>query len=91
MKIRFLPLKAIVVGSLMGITLSGCGRDSICECIEAGDALNKKSSEILSKGEVSKADETAIGELRKTKKEKCQEFETMDGPQMMERKASCER
>lgn len=82
-------MKAILVASLIGIALSGCGRDSICECIEAGDALNKKSGEILSKGTASKADEKVIGELRKTKKEKCLEFETMDGPQMMERKASC--
>lgn len=81
-KTTIIPVVAILI-------LGSCSRDKICDCIDAGDALNKKSSQILEKGEATKADEKKIAELRKTKKSKCAEFETMGGPEMLERKESC--
>lgn len=69
--------------------LSSCGRDKICDCIDAGDALNKETSKVLNKGEASKDDQQKIDQLRKIKKNKCAEFENMAGPEMLERKQSC--
>ncbi len=88
MKLNVFTKSAIITG-LAVLFLASCSRDKICDCIDAGDALNKKSSQILEKGEASKADEKQVAELRKTKKAKCAEFETMAGPEMLERKQSC--
>lgn len=81
--------KSAIAAVVSVLFLASCGRDKICDCIDAGDALNKKSSQILEKGEASIEDEKKVAELRKTKKAKCAEFETMAGPEMLERKQSC--
>ncbi len=70
--------------------LSSCSEpDKICDCISAGNELNKKSAEILNKIP-SKKDETSILKLRKTKNQKCAAFEQMGGPEMLKRKESCD-
>lgn len=85
MKKRFL-----YIGILAAITLSSCSEpDKICDCIAAGDELNKKSAEILSKVPTQK-DEKEIIALRKEKAKKCKDFEKMGGPEMLERKKTCE-
>lgn len=84
-----MKLKQLFLPLLVGATLSACaGKDSICDCIEAGDRLNKTSSEILKK-EPTVSDEKAIQKLRRIKKQKCAEFENMSGPEMLERKQTC--
>lgn len=84
---QWIPAVVLVA---MAVAVQSCGRDKICECIEVGDALNRKSSAVLSKGNPSKADEKILVDLRKKKQAACKQFETMSGPEMMERKASCD-
>lgn len=79
----------VLIG-IIAFVLTSCSRDKICDCIEVGDTLNKKSAEVLSKINPSKEDAKVLKELREKKKATCKEFETMGGPEMMERKASCE-
>lgn len=69
--------------------LAACGKkDAICDCIDAGDQLNKKANEIL-KSEANEKSAKELQKLRSIKKKKCAEFENMGGQEMMERKASC--
>jgi hypothetical protein len=85
MKKRFL-----YIGVLTLISVSSCSEpDKICDCIAAGDVLNKKSAEILSKVPTKK-DEKEIVALRKEKAKKCKDFEKMAGPEMLKRKQTCE-
>lgn len=74
---------------LSTITLSSCGgKDTICECIEIGDKLNKKSSKALTHTP-SQKEIKEIKQLQKEKAKKCAEFQKMSGKEMLERKASC--
>jgi hypothetical protein len=85
MKKRFLT-----IGILALISISSCTEpDKICDCIAAGDQVNKKSAEILSKVPTKK-DEKEIVALRKEKAKKCKDFEKMAGPEMLKRKETCE-
>lgn len=84
MKKSFLPLVIVV------LSLTACGeKDSICACIEAGDKLNKLSSEVL-EGKKSDINQQEWKKLKVDKEKKCKEFETMSGPEMLERKKNCE-
>jgi hypothetical protein len=82
-------MKGIIVLSSFFLLFACSEPDKICDCIAAGDDLNKKSAEILNKIP-SKKDETEIIQLRKIKKKKCAAFEEMAGPEMLKRKATCE-
>lgn len=74
---------------LCAITLTGCSeKDTICECIEIGDQLNKKSSKALTHTP-SETEIAEIKRLRKEKTKKCAEFQKMSGPEMLKRKATC--
>lgn len=71
------------------LLLAGCGeRDTICACIDSGNALNKQANEILEKGRT-KEREAKLKTLKADKEKKCAEFKTMDGPQMRERMKDC--
>ena len=87
MKVKVFTQIATVL--VVGVVVSACGRDKICDCIDAGEALNKKSHEILKNETVSEAEKKTVLELKKVKEEKCHEFQTMSGPEMLKRKASC--
>lgn len=74
---------------LFGITLTSCGgKDTICDCIEAGEKLNKESHKLLTKTPT-EADAKKMKELKKVKEQKCKDFQTMSGEEMLERKATC--
>ncbi len=80
----------LYIGILLAISLGSCSEpDKICDCIAAGDQLNKKSAEILSKVPTQN-DEKEIIVLRKEKAKKCKDFEKMAGPEMLKRKKTCE-
>ncbi len=82
-------MKLILKIALPALLLAGCGeRDTICACIESGNALNKQASEILEKGSTKERD-AKLRELKADKEKKCAEFKTMDGPQMRERMKDC--
>lgn len=90
MKVPFLNRAAIAMSIALLILSASCGeRDAICDCIDAGDQLNKKANEIL-RSEPTDKSEKELQALRKIKKTKCSEFETMAGPEMLERKQSCD-
>jgi hypothetical protein len=82
-------MKYILILSSVLILFACTEPDKICNCIAAGDDLNKKSAEILNKIP-SKKDETEILKLRKIKKKKCALYEEMSGPEMLKRKTTCE-
>jgi hypothetical protein len=81
-------ISLLIISGITGF-ISACSEpDSICDCITASAAVNKKSAEILKK-EPTAADESTLKKLRAEKKKKCAAFEDMSGPEMLERKATC--
>lgn len=82
-------MKYILILPTIFLFFSCTEPDKICDCIAAGDQLNKKSAEILSKIPTKK-DEKEIVTLRKEKAKKCKDFEKMAGPEMLKRKETCE-
>lgn len=83
MKLRFLAFPVF-----FGLLVTSCGEDSICDCIRASEELNAKYDQLRTK-ELSEKGQKEVKELLQTKKAKCKEFEQMSGPEMLERKASC--
>lgn len=82
-------MKKVFLSLLTLLVLASCGeRDTICACIESGDALNKQANEILEKGSSAER-EKSLKQLKADKEKKCAEFKTMDGPQMRERMKDC--
>jgi hypothetical protein len=59
-----------------------------CKCLEAGDALNNFSSELL-QAEVDQAKADKLNALKKAKKEACADYQTMKGEEMLKRKKEC--
>ncbi len=78
----------LLISGTFLFTASCSEPDQICDCIKASDAVNKKSAEVLQKDPTT-ADETELKKLRAEKKKKCEQFEDMSGPEMLERKESC--
>lgn len=83
MKLRFLALPAIAA-----LSLASCSEDSICDCIRTSDELTAKYDELRTK-KLSEEGQKEVKKLIEKKKAKCQEFERMGGPEMLERKATC--
>ncbi len=85
-------MKQFILFAFFGVALlfSACGeKDAICDCISAGDQLNKESHKLLTKTPT-EADVKKMKELKKEKELKCKDFQTMSGEEMLERKATCE-
>jgi hypothetical protein len=61
----------------------------MCACLEAGEKLNKLSAKLLTT-EVTEAQKDAMLKLKAIKKEKCKDFQTMSGEEMLKRKATCQ-
>jgi hypothetical protein len=75
---------------LAGITLTGCSeKDTICDCITASEKFEKEANKALASGPV-KVDAKKFKKLQADKMKKCAEFQKMSGPEMLERKATCE-
>lgn len=73
---------------LLSLATSACSEDSICDCIRVSDKLTNKYEQLRHKTPTS-ADEKEVKKLIQEKKAKCKEFEKMGGPEMLERKATC--
>ncbi len=71
--------------------LFSCGtRDTkICDCLEAGESLNKFSSKMMLK-DANSADLKEMKKLKENKRRKCVAYETMSGEEMLKLKANCE-
>ena len=60
----------------------------MCDCLDAGDKLNKFSSKLLTK-EASQKDVVEMKKLKAEKVKKCADFQMMSGEEMLKKKASC--
>lgn len=62
--------------------------EQFCACLKAGDELNQFSSELFTK-EIGKEDADKLKDLKNKKKQECKNYQTMKGPEMLEKKSSC--
>ncbi|MFN5417967.1 MAG: hypothetical protein ACK5B9_12990 [Flavobacteriia bacterium] len=60
----------------------------MCDCLDAGDKLNKFSSKLLTK-EASQKDVAEMKKLKAEKAKKCADFQMMSGEEMLKKKATC--
>ena len=76
----------------VALVAASCGsgeKDSICTCIAAGKALDKKASEVLSQG-ATETNRKELQALKADQQQKCKEFQLMGGEEMKQRMAGCE-
>jgi hypothetical protein len=77
------------VGLIAVLSSCGSGKDEqFCKCLKAGDDLNAHSVELFD-GDITKEQAEKQQKLIKTKKQACENYETMKGPEMLERKKKC--
>lgn len=83
-------MKKILLVTIPALMLWACSgkKDTICDCLEAGNKLNAKANEILQQGSSEKG-EQELQQLKADKKKKCAEFETMGGEEMKKRMEDC--
>ena len=81
-------MKYILPFSIL-ILFSCNSRDpKMCDCLDAGDKLNKFSSKLLTK-EASQKDVAEMKKLKAEKAKKCADFQMMSGEEMLKKKATC--
>lgn len=80
---RFLIIAALV--------FSACTTrdEKFCECLKAGDELNKVTAKFMSEVPTEK-DAEEILELKAQKNEVCKGYTEMSGEEMLKRKKDCE-
>lgn len=61
----------------------------MCDCLESGERLNQLSAKLLN-GKVTQAQKDSLLRLRKETAEKCLNYQTMSGEEMLKRKADCQ-
>lgn len=82
-------MKILFIVSLILFTVSCSSRDpKMCDCLEAGEKLNKQSEKILSEG-ITAADAQKMMQLKEEKNKKCADFQTMSGEEMLKKKEGC--
>jgi hypothetical protein len=83
-------MKTILFSFSILILFSACSDNTkICDCLEAGEKLQSFSVKMFSR-EASTKDLSEMKRLKKIQLEKCKDFQTMDGKQMLELKKECE-
>ena len=60
----------------------------MCDCLKAGEKLNKFSSQIMLK-EISSKNMNTMKMLKRDKKQKCELYQEMSGKEMFELKEKC--
>ncbi|OFZ14896.1 MAG: hypothetical protein A3D92_04195 [Bacteroidetes bacterium RIFCSPHIGHO2_02_FULL_44_7] len=80
--------KSLIIAALI---LSACSTkdEQFCECLKAGDELNKVTAKFMSEIPTDK-DAKKIQELKKEKNEACKNYIEMSGEEMRKRKTDCE-
>ena len=73
---------------LLTLCFSCSSNSEMCDCLAAGKKLNDFSAKIMMK-KVSKADAEQMKKLREAKEEKCINFQTMSGAEMLELQKDC--
>lgn len=61
----------------------------MCVCLEAGEKLNSYNSQILMQ-EKTPEKVSKLRALKKEKEQKCVDFQTMSGEEMLKKKEGCE-
>jgi len=76
---------------IAALALSACGSkdEQFCECLKAGDELNKVTAKFMTEVPTEK-DAEKIQELKSEKNEACKSYTEMSGDEMRKRKADCE-
>lgn len=75
--------------SLSSVLLACGSKDTkMCDCLEVSDRLNQLSSELLI-NDVTEAQKKEMKSLQKEKDQKCEEFQTMSGEEMLKLKEDC--
>lgn len=79
----------IIVGAIAFLSSCVAKKDEqFCKCLKASDDLNAHSVELF-EGDITKVQADKQQDLIKAKKEACKNYETMTGPEMLERKKEC--
>lgn len=83
-------MKKMVVIPLI-IFLSSCNSkdEQFCKCLKAGEELNDFSSTLMN-GEITTEKSLKLKELRTVKTRECEDYKTMNGPELLKRKAECQ-
>jgi hypothetical protein len=74
------------------VLLFSCGtKDTkICDCLVAGESLNKFSAKMMLK-DANSADLKEMTKLKENKRKKCAAYEAMSGEEMLKLKANCSK
>jgi hypothetical protein len=72
------------------IVLSACSArdEQFCECLEIGNQLNEISEGLLTEGTTGQSAQE-LKELKAKKVSVCQDYLTMDGVELIQKKAAC--
>lgn len=84
-----MKFQLLAVLGFFSLMITSCGEDSICDCIDAGEKFNQYTHKQL-EDSGKNFDAKEFKRLKEDKTKKCAEFQKMGGPEMLERKASCQ-
>lgn len=81
--------KMLIISTI--IILSSCNSkdEQFCKCLKAGEELNNFSSTLMN-GEITTEKSLKLKELRTVKTKECEDYKTMNGPELLKRKAECQ-
>lgn len=83
-------MKNILIVSVVFL-LSACNSkdEQFCQCLKAGEELNNFSSTLM-QGKITDEKANKLKKLKSDKAEACKDYQTMAGPEMLEKKAACQ-
>lgn len=79
----------LIISSILILSACNSKDEQFCECLKAGEELNVFSSSLLQE-EITKEKSDKLKNLKKLKTEACKDYQTMDGPEMLKKKAECQ-
>lgn len=83
-------MKHLILVAITSLFCVSCSNrdDAFCACMSAGEAFNQQSKKVLN-GANDPDDLAKHLALKKEKEKACKNYETMDGPTMLKKKAAC--
>ena len=75
-----------IIASVLLMSACNSKDEQFCKCLAAGEKLNNYSAELL-QTEITKNVADSLKALKAAKKEACQDYQTMKGPEMLKKKA----
>jgi hypothetical protein len=78
-----------IIASVLLMSSCNSKDEQFCKCLEAGEKLNNYSAELMPT-EITKDNADSLKFLKAAKKEACQDYQTMKGPEMLKKKAECQ-